>query len=298
MNILLLVVNYNGDKFLPTYLPDLVNFTNDSGISLLVTDDQSTDGSINYLKGNNISFIQNNGQNHGFAANVNNGLRFAKSLNEFDYFIIANNDVTISSFLLPTLKNSIAYIIKRDSRLGILGFNEMFFSQNKDFLAFDYSAYIPKQLTKTNFLAGCFFLITKRLIDEIGYMDEEYFMYGEDNDYFIRTQKAGFSIYNTNLPVLHYSEGSSVNIKLTSWYVYRNAFLFAQKNLGLVGCIRIFISFLNQIYNPFYKPKDPGNFRVIRNGVFYNTYLLIKSILWNIKYYYKKRILFKKNIKY
>lgn len=291
MNISLIIVNYNGEKFLPLYLPDIAKFCSESGISLLVSDDQSTDRSIEILKAGQIKFTINQSVQHGFAANVNNGIKFAKAQEKFDYFIIANNDVQISSYLFPELKKVIKEISIRDSKIGLIGFNEMFYNTQKDYLAFDYTTYSPNQFTKTNSLPGCFFIISKHLLEEIGYMDEEYFMYGEDNDYFLRTLNAGFSIYNTNLPVMHYSEGSSKSNKLTSWYVYRNAFLFAQKNLGIVGFTKIFLSFLNQIYNPFYLSKSPSNLRVTRNGIFYNSYLLVKSIAWNLRYFLKKRFL-------
>jgi GT2 family glycosyltransferase len=291
LNISLIIVNYNGEKFLPVYLPDIAKYCNESGISLLVTDDQSTDGSIEFLKAAQIKFTINQSVHHGFASNVNNGIKFAKAQDKFDYFIIANNDVQISSYLLPELKKVINEISISDSKIGLIGFNEMFYNNQKDYLAFDYTTYSPKKFTKTYSLPGCFFIISKHLLEEIGYMDEEYFMYGEDNDYFVRTLKADFSIYNTNLPVMHYSEGSSTNNKLTSWYVYRNAFLFAQKNLGIVGFTKIFLSFFNQIYNPFYVSQNNSNLRVTRNGIFYNSYLLIKSMAWNFRYFLKKRFL-------
>ena len=291
MNISLIIINYNGEKFLPIYLPDIARCCEETGISLFITDDQSTDGSIQYLKAGQYVYTENENDMHGFSANVNNGLKFAQSQMGFDYFIIANNDLKISQNLLPTLKKVVEAISKRDPRVGLIGCKEMFPNQQNEYSAYDFAAYLPTQIIKTTSLPGCFFLISKQVVEEVGYFDEEYFMYGEDNDYFVRTLKAGFNIYNTNLPVMHYSEGSSTNSKLTSWYVYRNAFLFAQKNLGIVGFSKIFLSLLNQIYNPFYLPKNHSNLRVTRNGIFYNSYLLIKSIVWNFRYFLKKRFL-------
>jgi GT2 family glycosyltransferase len=288
LNIALIIVNYNGSKFLPRFLPKIAECCKESGISLIITDDLSKDDSIQFLTEGGYLFTENKIGKHGFAANVNNGIRFALSNNLVDYFIIANNDIEIANELLPLIKTVVKELAKNDAKLGLIGVKEMFAEEQAAFSSYEYATYQQTQIQKTTSLPGCFFLVSKKLVDTIGFMDEEYFMYGEDNDYFVRTLKAGFGIYNTNLPVMHYSEGSSTSSQLTSWYVYRNAFLFAQKNLGIVGCLRMFISFLNQIYNPFYQPHNPGNLRVTRNGVLYNSYLLLKSIAWNLQYFFKK----------
>ena len=112
-------------------------------------------------------------------------------------------------------------------------------------------------------------------------------MYGEDNDYFFRAIKEKFIILNTNIPIMHYSEGSSSNQKMTSWFVYRNSFLFAQKNLNIIQIIKLFFIFIVIIYNPFYKTSSESAVRIKRNGFLYNNYLLLKSLHWNFNYYLK-----------
>lgn len=283
MNICLLVINYNGMKFLPLYLPSLLAQCKQHDIDIFITDDQSTDNSVAFLEELSCRYTVNQSNNHGFAANVNNGIRYAMLQKKFDYLIIANNDIVIPEGLFASLKKVLHFLSESDTRFGLLGFSDI--SPNDKQLAqnFSFAAYDPASIKQVNEILGFFFVITSRLIDHIGYLDESYFMYGEDNDYYTRTIKAGYHIYNSDLPVIHFSEGSSSNDKLTSWYVYRNAFLYARKNLGFTGVARMFFSFINQIYNPFYKSQNPGNNRVVRNGFFYNNYLLAKSILWNIK---------------
>ena len=56
--------------------------------------------------------------------------------------------------------------------------------------------YLPDdQITKVGGIIGAFMLIRKELIEEIGYLDESFFIYCEDTDYCYRAIKAGWDVY-------------------------------------------------------------------------------------------------------
>jgi GT2 family glycosyltransferase len=286
----MIIVNYNGYNYFKKYLDKIIEQCIKINIELIVTDDNSTDNSINYLTNRNITYTQNKGPRRGFAANVNNGILFAKCIDNFDYYIISNNDIECASNFFELLFKTLNYIKVNFSKVGLIGFKEIHQNNKLNFDKFNYDDYDYKNITQTKEIPGFFFLISNKLIKSIGLLNEEYFMYGEDNDYFYRAKKCGYIILNTNIPILHYSEGSSSNSKTTSWYVYRNAFLYAQLNLNVLSTLNLFASFINIIYNPFYKITSPSANRIRRNGFFYNNYLLIKSLFWNIKYYIKNKI--------
>lgn len=53
-------------------------------------------------------------------------------------------------------------------------------------------------------ISGAFFFIRKDVIDTVGYLDEDFFMYAEDIDWSYRIKKHGYRIvYNPNCSVLH-----------------------------------------------------------------------------------------------
>ncbi len=290
MNICLIIVNYNGINFLPKYLDKIIFECNLYKIKLIVTDDKSTDDSLSYLQNKNILVTINNSNRHGFAANLNNGILFSKSIGDFDYYIISNNDIEFGSNFFQYLIKTISFLKLNYKNIGIIGFHEINKDKEHLFKNFNYDLYDFKNISSCSEIPGFFFLITKDLINTIGLFNEDYFMYGEDNDYFYRTRSAGFDIINTNIPIMHYSEGSSNNNKLTSWYVYRNIFLFAQNNLNIIETLKLFCAVLNIIYNPFYKVTSPSADRIKRNGFFYNNFLLLKSLIWNFKYLIKNNI--------
>jgi len=287
MNICLLVINYNGLFFLNKYLEDISKVCSSSTIDLIVSDDKSGDKSIQYLISNNINYTINESNNHGFASNVNNGIKYARGIKEYDYFIIANNDIELREGLFEKVCELLFFLQSKDKFLGIVGFDEIGLDKKKYFEKFDFNQYSLESTISVKDIPGFFFILSKELIDSIGYFDEDYFMYGEDNDYFTRTLKANFTIYNSLLPVMHYSESSSTNYKTTSWYVYRNTFLYARKNLSFIQSIRLFLTFIYIIYNPFYENNSPSALRVKRCGFFTNNYFLVKSIVWNISFYFK-----------
>ncbi len=287
----LVITNYNGLRYLSAYLPDMANACKEQGITLVVTDNGSTDGSVEYLKNGGYRYTVNPILGKGYASNLNNGIRYINSIGEFDYLVLSNNDISFNTALFHCFHRVCDLLKKKYPRHGLIGFDEVLKDRIDHFKNFEFNKYDPELIAAATDMIGFFFFaIPVNVIKDVGYFDEEYFIYGEDNDYFTRVTRAGYTCVQTHLPVMHYAEGSSTNSKQTSWYVYRNAFLFAQKNLGFIQCLKMLASFINQIYNPFHKPVNPSQGRVKRNGFWYNNYLLLKSLAWNTRYFIKKKL--------
>ena len=288
--ICVIITNYNGYEFLQKYLLNIQLACAENEITLIVSDNGSTDSSISYLQQHKIIYTINKTHGPGFAGNVNNGIEFSSTIDEFDHFVIASNDVEIHKQFFFYLNQVLVDLEVADPKYGLLGFEEVTIDKKEYFYEFDYSIENIKINKRVNEIQGFLFAIKKEVVEQVGLLDEEYFMYGEDNDYFYRIRKAGYTIYLSQLPALHYSEGSSANPKKTSWLVYRNAFLFAQKNLGFLGFLKMLFAFIYLIYNPFDKRNDPSALRIKRCGFLYNNYLLCKSLIWNGRYFINKSL--------
>jgi len=85
--------------------------------------------------------------------------------------------------------------------------------------------------------SGAFFLIRRKVIDEIGYLDEEFFMYGEDVDWAYRVKQRGWEIwFNPRAIVLHKKKqsgrahGDRELRKRTQKYFYETMLLFYRKH--------------------------------------------------------------------
>ncbi|MEM1123154.1 MAG: glycosyltransferase, partial [Bacteroidota bacterium] len=81
-------------------------------------------------------------------------------------------------------------------------------------------------------LAGAFMLLRKSVLDEIGLLDESFFMYGEDIDLSYRVQKAGHkNYYFAETSIIHYKGESTKKGSLNYVKVFYNAMIiFAKKH--------------------------------------------------------------------
>ena len=100
--IAVVIINYNGEKYLKKFLPSVVNFSDKKLSEIFIIDNNSSDGSINFIKKNysKIKLIQND-KNYGYAKGYNIGLKKIKS----EYIVLLNNDVEVTeNWLNPMCK--------------------------------------------------------------------------------------------------------------------------------------------------------------------------------------------------
>ena len=92
MKVTIIIPNYNGKHFMEPCLQSLANQTC-SEFQILVVDNASSDGSIEYMRENypDIELISLN-QNYGFSAAVNVGIRHSTT----PYVLLLNNDTTVA----------------------------------------------------------------------------------------------------------------------------------------------------------------------------------------------------------
>ena len=58
---------------------------------------------------------------------------------------------------------------------------------------------------------GAFMLVPRSVIDRVGLLDEDYFMYGEDIDWCYRIKQAGYQIiYYPEVRIFHYKKASGI----------------------------------------------------------------------------------------
>jgi GT2 family glycosyltransferase len=95
------ILNWNGEKFLKLFLPYLIKYTSHPEIELVVADNASTDSSVDFLKSNfpQIRLIILD-KNYGFAGGYNKALEQIQSR----YFVLLNSDVEVTeNWILPVL---------------------------------------------------------------------------------------------------------------------------------------------------------------------------------------------------
>jgi GT2 family glycosyltransferase len=273
-----LVPNKNGLHHLK-YCLESLRKTVYSNHRLVLIDDHSEDESIRFVETwfPDVKIIQNH-RSQGFAGAVNSGILYAieKGANAI---AVCNNDIKV----LPNWIDLVIDLFNNQEKVGLIGFNEIL--REKENLFYEWNGKEQISYKIVTGLPGCLYICSADAIRSVGLYDEAYFMYGEDNDYFARTTKAGYSLIQTNIPVWHYGEGSSGKKKFkNTWLAYRNALRYVVKNETPAKIIKMLMSLMNLGCNPFLSRKinDPNYNRLRRYNIAVNFGLILSSCLWNL----------------
>ena len=100
MRVAVIILNWNGRKYLQKFLPTLVQYSKEEA-EIIVADNASTDDSVNFLKSAypGIRIIRN-ATNCGFAEGYNLALRQVSA----DYYILINSDIEVTeNWITPVI---------------------------------------------------------------------------------------------------------------------------------------------------------------------------------------------------
>ncbi len=182
---------------------------------VIVVDNASTDGSAEMVRQEFPEVILIcQPINKGFSGGNNPGMKRATGR----YILLLNSDAFITQGVLP---RCLAYMEKRP-RVGILGcrltnpdgslqpsarslpgpITKLFhisglaarFPTSRIFGKVDYTWWDHRTPRKVGWVVGAFFLIRRRTMEEIGLLDEGYFLYFEEIDYCLTAQKAYWDV--------------------------------------------------------------------------------------------------------
>ncbi|WP_407454905.1 glycosyltransferase family 2 protein [Methanobrevibacter sp.] len=304
MKVSVVTPNYNGEKFLNTFLESLEN-DNDCIGEVIIVDNGSNDASLDYLKSRTFNFplvlIENN-ENLGFAPAVNQGIKKAKN----DLIFSINNDTEVKK---GSIKALIDLITSADDIFSVQA--KMLQYDNKelvDDVGDEYNLLAWTKKTGENHLSSEYMEIRdifsscagaamykKSILDEIGLFDDNFFAYMEDVDLAIRSKINGYrNLLCPDAVVYHIgsaTSGSRYNefkVKLAArnnvWVVYKNFPI----PLKILNFIFLFFGFL--IKYLFFLKKGFGSTYLsgIREGL--STRNKIEKVKFeskNIKNYFK-----------
>ena len=219
----MVIVNYNDNETTKRLLDNVKDYKVLKEI--VVVDNKSTDNSLEELrklKNKKITIIDS-GNNKGYSYALNVGCKYLinkyKSLN----IVISNSDIIIDSEL--DIKDLNSYISTKNVIVGPTiiqgndlnrGFkiptpwqdikqNIVFFG--KRVLAKELSYpdnYYHKDISKVDTVSGCFFMISSKHLEDMGYFDENVFLYYEENIMGIKTKRLKKNIIVcNNVDVIH-----------------------------------------------------------------------------------------------
>lgn len=261
VDLSVIIVSFNTKALLRQCLNSLINsnfFRIDSkknssqleNFEIIVIDNASTDGSVEFLKG--VSFKKDtpyqkiklilNKENLGFARANNLGIRKARG----DYILLLNSDTKVAKNALKKLFD----FAKTKDNLGIAGprllnADNSFQSSTAPFYTLPVVALslfggdrllrsCPPRAKKVDWVSGSCFLIKKEVIEKIGLLDEKFFMYIEETEFCYRAKKAGFEVwFYPGAEVYHLVRGSSPEGKQKAiWWIYEGLIYYYKKHFA------------------------------------------------------------------
>ena len=241
----IVLVNYNGKVYLKDLLKGIAE-QDYQGVDVILVDNDSTDGSIEWLKANypEVYLIESK-RNEGFGEGCNIGIDYAIA-HGAEYVLLMNTDT------IPE-KNLVSELVKyADSETvttaktycGEKGDEELWYSggeinwitaKTNQLL---YGVEDRKPTYPVEFISGCCMLLHKKIFEKVGKFDKDFYLYYEDTDFCVRMKKAHIKmLYVTTTSLWHKVGGSSVGGNemscSTQYYVTRNRLLFAEKHADL-----------------------------------------------------------------
>ncbi len=241
----IVLVCWNNKDYLEPCLKSLYDSKLDSTFDIVVVDNGSTDGSIEMLHENypEIMVIEN-GQNVGLSKASNQGILATTGR----YVLLLNNDTIVNKNALDSMVTYLdsnpdvgavgGQLLNGDGsfQAGFAKFStlweELLIATGVGFLLVPGypSHHKANQPTPVGWLSSACLLVRRDALDQVGLLDEVYFIYGDEADLQYRLQKSGWKvIYLPDAITIHFG-GGSMNRWKRRKMVYRGKMLFYQKN--------------------------------------------------------------------
>ncbi len=234
----IVIVNYNVKYYVEQCLTSVERAMKGLSGEVIVVDNHSSDGSLDYLKPRFpwVTFIDSC-HNQGFARANNLAIRQA----EGKYILLLNPDTFIAENVLA---DAIAFMdehpqaggvgvrmhnvdgsLARESRRGLptplVSFKKML-----GYSASYYMSHLPwNEPARIDIISGAFCMLRHEALNQVGLLDETFFMYGEDIDLSYRLLKGGYQNWYLPLDILHYKGESTQKSSFRYVHVFYQAML-------------------------------------------------------------------------
>ena len=246
MKLSVVIVSYNVRLLLEECLKSVEKALTGIEGEIFVVDNLSSDESVAYLEPRfpKVHFIANK-ENVGFARANNQAIR----LSQAEYVLLLNPDTVVYE---NTLRESLAFMDSHPEAGGVgvrmltregdsapesrravptpwIAFLKMIGCSSKY-----YMSHLPwDQPGQIEVISGAYCMLRRKALDQVGLLDEDFFMYGEDIDLSYRLLKGGWQNWYLPLDIIHYKGESTQKSSFRYVHVFYQAMLiFFRKHYG------------------------------------------------------------------
>ncbi len=256
MMLSIIIVNYNTGNLLRDCLGSIYANANGMPFDVWVVDNSSGDSSPAMVKKTfpKVRLIENRG-NVGFSK-ANN---IALSQSDSKYVLLLNPDTLVIGDAIdrtvefmeehPTVGIAGCKVLNRDRTLQLacrrsiptpkvaffrmVGLSRLF-PGSKSMARYNLTFKDANEVQEVDAVSGAFLMARRETIRDIGLLDEQFFMYGEELDWCLRAKRAGWSVmYYPGAEIIHYKgESTKSNSRKAAFEFYRAMYLFHKKHFA------------------------------------------------------------------
>ncbi len=252
----IVIVNFNVRHFLHNCLKSIYAETGNMAFEVIVVDNNSCDESVSMVKQYFPQvFLIENMENVGFARANNQA--FSSCAGE--YVLLLNPDTVILDnaiektvrFMDENFMAGIAgcRVLNKDGSMELacrrtiptpsvaffrmIGLSRLF-PKSRLMAKYNLTYLDADQSHEVDSVSGAFLMIRRSVMDEIGGLDEIFFMYGEELDWCLRVKKSGWKVmYYSGAKITHYKgECSRFNSRKATFEFHRSMHLFHKKHFA------------------------------------------------------------------
>ena len=302
MDVSIIIVNWNTKKLLKDCLTSIYEQRRDMDFEVIVVDNCSSDGSAEMVRTEfpKVTLIENR-ENRGFAAANNQAIAIANGR----YILLLNSDTIVldkaiektvsfadanpeaaafgcrvlnpdrtvqtTCFMFPSILNmllSSTYLYK-------------FFPGNKFFGREQMTWWDRNDVREVDVVTGCFILVRSEAIEQVGILDERFFMYGEETDWCYRFKKNGWKIMFTPAGQIIHFGGQSASktpvamiiqlrlsiLKFIKKHYGRPSSFFARLLTALFFIIRLPVWFVIFLFRPRHRNEASTKLHSYSTGI-------------------------------
>ncbi len=253
--VAIIVLNWNGLNDTLDCLASLSSI-NYPALEIVVVDNHSSDDSVAQIRARypQVSLLVNE-QNLGYAGGNNRGVEQALAQGA-DYVLLLNNDTTVD----PQLINRFLDAAHQYPQTGLFG-AKIYYADWPEKLWFCGAKWDVQQLkfdhlgegqtddlalygtiAPTDFAIGCALFVRRQVVEQIGLMDESFFLTYEETDWCYRARAAGFDIHTVPEAKVWHKVSASFGgsqSPLLHYFYMRNRLLWSHRHLNRFDHLRM-----------------------------------------------------------
>lgn len=277
--VAIILVNYNGADDTIDCIKSLSEIK-DIEYEIVVVDNCSTDNSVDILKKYQEIYTFTLLQaefNNGFSSGNNIGIEYAKNA---DYYLLLNNDTVVKPDFLKKLIEE----FQKNPKCGATISKILYYSQ-PDTIWYAGGSFNPKTARsehyhfnekndindalpkKVTFASGCCLCVSKELIERIGLLNEDFFLYEEDAEFCYRITEAGFEIIYVPDSIIYHKVSASTGqgSPMSQYYTVRNKYYLIRTHF--IGMNKLIAYFYCTAQFLFRCIKKEQSFKYYKLGV-------------------------------